>query len=29
MILVDKEGTEWKTDGVFRTLTVDWNYDKG
>lgn len=27
MILVDKEGTEWKTDGVFHTLTVDWNYD--
>lgn len=22
-----EDGTLWKSDGVFHTLTVDWNYD--
>lgn len=27
MILIDKNGTKWKSDGKFFTLTCDWNYD--
>ena len=27
MILIDKEGVKWRTDGIFHTMTVDWNYD--
>ena len=27
MLLIDKEGTKWKTDGIFHTLTIDWNCD--
>lgn len=27
MILIDKDGTKYKSDGKFHTLTIDWNCD--
>lgn len=27
MILIDRNGIKWKSDGMFHTLTCDWNHD--